>query len=289
MNRRALLAGAASLIATSAMAQPFVLRARKMLTGPWTVMVGQGAAYPTISALFYDLQAHWDLAGQNVTAMLMDDQQHAAFTAYGLLPGQITPDAFTIRSSSLGRSSIVAGPTGSPLAMAYGAQLRLDSVELGSLAGQNDTIMMGQGSKLVMGSEVRLIQQSSANFISMAENCLLDVYGNIYVQGQGQCFLTIDMGCQANWVNNGQPNMLAMFLEPGGAHGKPYWQFSFLNPRGGSIITIQAVDYHGTADGYRYVVDKGGVLDVDLKTHPDGLDRLPGSAGTFQAVQGTIF
>jgi hypothetical protein len=277
---------------------PAAVVGRRLLTGPESYRIGVGGDFPTLAAFVSEWSRKWDAGGNAIVANLIDDQAHDPLTHYGLLPGQIGPHGFVIRSSSLGRSSIRARTGSACVEIAYGAQLTLEYLTLdgGTNAPCNDLLMIGQGSKVVMRGETRMIQNSTYNWISMYQQASCDIYGNIYIQGTGQCFATIDGASTLNWANDSRPNSLAIFLEAGQGRDRPYWQHSFLNPRGASVITHQLVDYHSGAEplahGYKYKVDKGGILDVYLQYYSDdhtGLDRLPGSANTFGGVQGFIF
>jgi hypothetical protein len=256
----------------------------------------------TLQAVASRLYTGYDLGGQTVTCWLTPGQPHAGLGLYGAFIGQLAPSSFLITCQQALPSNPAQFTQGAyiqptahhaGLEIAYGAMCRIERVSIdlaraASQGQQQDAIMIGQRAQVQIGpGGVRIWQaHHEANYISIAEQAILDVYGNIYLGGWAQCFIATDMYSAVNFVNNGQPNMLAIFLEyADGYRYRPLWTTCFLDASASTIV-IQAIDFHGVADGYAYRVRKGGVIDVDETTNPGRSSLLPGSAATAWPVQG---
>ncbi len=195
-------------------------------------------------------------------------------------------------------SNSVAG-----IEMSSGASCSVQGVTIDgitqALAGHpQDCIMLGQGARLALwGTNTVLQNNYSHNGITL-QNSDLDISpqswgsqiqngGHLHFGGQYQCGIQTDQCANIEANCNGQHNLIAFWADASSVRSKPYWAVDFIDVASG-VTVLSGVDFHGTADGYRYRIRKGGTLDLNLVQDPNQQHAIFGSADTAWPVQGYL-
>jgi hypothetical protein len=159
---------------------------------------------------------------------------------------------------------------------------------------------MGQGAKLALYGTT-IIQQNSYSYNGFTigdSGSKLDIQpqswgstvqngGSIHFQGQYQDGFQTDGGANVTANCNAGHGLIAIYGDPHPVRAKPFWAVAFADPAMG-LMMLSGVDFHGSGDGYRYRIRKGGTLDLNLGQDPGQVNNLPGSASTAWPVQGYL-